>query len=96
MKAAVAWYGKLVGPTSALQPCHPIDVAAHLGELDAELASLGCDKMQYYPSLAEAPLAANWKSIAEGVLEGLHVPHVHVGTFNLNPQASNIDLAFYD
>jgi choline monooxygenase len=75
---------------------HSIDVAAHLGELDAEIASLGCDKMQYYPSLAEAPLAANWKSIAEGVLEGLHVPHVHVGTFNLNPQASNIDLAFFD
>ena len=41
-------------------------------------------------------MAANWKSVAEGVLEGLHVPHVHVGTFNLNPQASNIDLAFYD
>ena len=28
---------------------HPIDVAAHLGELDAEIASLGCDKMSYYP-----------------------------------------------
>jgi choline monooxygenase len=70
---------------------HPIDVAAHLGELDAELASLGCEKMRY-----QAPLAANWKSVAEGVLEGLHVPHVHVGTFDLNPQASNIDLAFYD
>jgi phenylpropionate dioxygenase-like ring-hydroxylating dioxygenase large terminal subunit len=75
---------------------HPIDVSAHLGDLDAEIGSLGCDKMRYYPSLAEAPLAANWKSVAEGVLEGLHVPHVHVGTFNLNPQASNIDLAFYD
>ena len=75
---------------------HPIDVAAHLGDLDAELAALGCDKMQYYNALEEAPLAANWKSVAEGVLEGLHVPHVHVGTFNLNPQASNIDLAFYD
>jgi choline monooxygenase len=75
---------------------HPIDVAAHLGELDAELASLGCDRMRYHSALTEVPLAANWKSVAEGVLEGLHVPHVHVGTFNLNPQASNIDLAFYD
>jgi phenylpropionate dioxygenase-like ring-hydroxylating dioxygenase large terminal subunit len=75
---------------------HPIDVAAHLGELDAEIASLGCDKMQYYSSIAEAPLAANWKSVAEGLLEGLHVPYVHADTFNLNPQAVNVDLAFYD
>ncbi|MEC5387505.1 dienelactone hydrolase family protein [Uliginosibacterium sp. H3] len=30
VKAAVAWYGKLVGPQSALQPRHPIDVAAQL------------------------------------------------------------------
>jgi phenylpropionate dioxygenase-like ring-hydroxylating dioxygenase large terminal subunit len=81
---------------AVLRRGHPIDVSAHLGDLDAEIGSLGCDKMRYYPSLAEAPLAANWKSVAEGVLEGLHVPHVHVGTFNLNPQASNVDLAFYD
>ena len=79
-----------------LQRDHPIDVAAHLGDLDAEIASLGCDKMQYYSSIAEAPLAANWKSVAEGVLEGLHVPYVHADTFNLNPQAVNVDLAFYD
>jgi hypothetical protein len=75
---------------------HPIDVAAHLGELDAEIGALGCDRMGYYSSLAEAPLAANWKSVAEGVLEGLHVPYVHADTFNLNPQAVNVDLAFYD
>jgi phenylpropionate dioxygenase-like ring-hydroxylating dioxygenase large terminal subunit len=79
-----------------LQPGHPIDVAAHLGELDAEIADLGCDKMQYYSSLVEAPLAANWKSVAEGLLEGLHVPFVHADTFNLNPQAANVDLAFVD
>jgi phenylpropionate dioxygenase-like ring-hydroxylating dioxygenase large terminal subunit len=75
---------------------HPIDVAAHLGELDAEIGALGCDRMGYYSSIAEAPLAANWKSVAEGVLEGLHVPYVHADTFNLNPQAVNVDLAFYD
>jgi choline monooxygenase len=75
---------------------HPIDVAAHLGELDSEIADLGCAKMQYYPSLDEAPLAANWKSVAEGLLEGLHVPFVHADTFNLNPQAANVDIAFYD
>ena len=80
-----------------LTPGHPIDVAAHLGpEIDAELASLGCARMDYYPSLAEAKLDTNWKSVAEGLLEGLHLPHVHPDTFGLNPQASHIDLAFYD
>lgn len=79
-----------------LEPGHTIDVAAHLGELDSEIASLGCAKMKYYASLPEEPLAANWKSVAEGLLEGLHVPHVHPGTFALNPQASAVDLAFYD
>lgn len=79
-----------------LQPGHPIDVAAHLGELDDEIGGLGCQQMHYYPSLGEAPLAANWKSVAEGLLEGLHVPYVHADTFNLNPQAANVDLAFYD
>ncbi len=75
---------------------HPIDVAAHLGELDDEIGGLGCDTMQYYSALAEKPLKANWKSVAEGLLEGLHVPYVHADTFNLNPQAVKIDLAFHD
>ena len=30
VKAGVAWYGRLVGKTSELQPAHPIDVAASL------------------------------------------------------------------
>lgn len=30
VKAGVAWYGRLVGPTSALNPAHPIDVTAKL------------------------------------------------------------------
>ncbi|HEY2558963.1 MAG TPA: dienelactone hydrolase family protein, partial [Caldimonas sp.] len=30
LKAGVAWYGRLVGPTTALQPEHPIDVADRL------------------------------------------------------------------
>src|SRR5579862_1027567 len=79
-----------------LRPGHPIDVAAHLGGLDAEIGDLGCDKMRYYSSISEAPLSANWKSVAEGLLEGLHVPYVHADTFNLNPQAVNVDIAFYD
>jgi hypothetical protein len=52
--------------------------------------------MRYYPSHEEAPISANWKSVAEGLLEGIHVPIVHAKTFNLNPQAANVDLAFYD
>ncbi len=30
VKAGVAWYGRLVGPTSALNPKHPVDVAGAL------------------------------------------------------------------
>lgn len=30
VKAGVAWYGRLVGPTTALNPRHPVDVAAAL------------------------------------------------------------------
>lgn len=30
LKAGVAWYGRLVGPTSPAQPQHPLDVAAKL------------------------------------------------------------------
>lgn len=81
---------------AVLTPDHPIDVAAHLGALDAEIAALGMGRMSYYSSLPEERLEANWKSVAEGLLEGLHVPYVHPGTFALNPQAASVDLAFYD
>ena len=30
VKSGVAWYGKLVGPANALQPQHPVDIAAQL------------------------------------------------------------------
>lgn len=30
LKAAVAWYGKLVGGKTALSPKHPVDIATHL------------------------------------------------------------------
>lgn len=79
-----------------LRPDAPIDVGDHLGELDADLAALGCAGMTYYPSLAQEPLAANWKSVTEGLLEALHVPYVHSDTFALNAQAAAVDLAFYD
>src|SRR4051812_292236 len=74
----------------------PIDVAAHLGPLDDEIGQLGCDAMRYYPSHEEVRIDASWKAVAEGLLEGIHVPIVHAQTFNLNPQAANVDLAYYD
>ena len=79
-----------------LRPDAEIDVAGHLGPLDADLASLGCERMTYYNALPQEPLSTNWKSVVEGLLEGLHVPFVHADTFNRNPQAAGVDLAFYD
>lgn len=85
-----------------LQRDLPIDVAAHLGELDDEIGDLGCDRMHYYPSHDEVRIAANWKSVCEGLLEGIHVPFVHVETFNLdlagvpNLGPDTADLAYFD
>jgi len=79
-----------------LRPRAPIDVAKHLGALDAEIGSLGCDRMTYLNSLPEEPLATNWKSVTEGLLEGLHVPFVHAGTFATNPQALDLDMGVFD
>jgi nitrite reductase/ring-hydroxylating ferredoxin subunit len=79
-----------------LRPGAKIAVAEHLGPLDSDLAELGCARMTYYNSLDQAPLAANWKSVTEGLLEGLHVPHVHPDTFALNPQANGVDLGCFD
>src|SRR5262249_45579651 len=50
----------------------------------------------YYNSLVHKPLDANWKCVAEGVVESLHVPYVHRATFFTNPQAAGIDIAIYD
>ena len=79
-----------------LRPGHPIDVAKHLGDLDAEIASIGAERMTYFNALPEEPLATNWKSVTEGLLEGLHVPFVHAGTFATNPQALDLDLGYFD
>jgi nitrite reductase/ring-hydroxylating ferredoxin subunit len=79
-----------------LTPGHPIDVAAHLGEVDAQIAALGCETMKYYNSLPHEPLSCNWKCTAEGVVESLHVPFVHRATFYTNPQAAGVDMAVYD
>ena len=60
--------------------------------------------MKYYSALAHEPLAANWKTVAEGLVESLHVPFVHRATFNVDPAGggerfqsiSAVDLAVYD
>ena len=79
-----------------LRPDARIDVAGHLGALDEEIASLHCERMSYYNALPEEPLATNWKSVTEGLLEGLHVPFVHHDTFATNPQAADVDLGLFD
>ncbi len=64
VKAGVAWYGKLVGPASDLQPKHPIDLAANLkapvlglyGGADGGIPNDTVDKMR------AALKAANSKS----------------------------------
>jgi len=87
-----------------LTPGMQIDVAAHLGEVDDQLSGLGMEGMQYVNSLPFEPIAANWKCVAEGVVESLHVPFVHRATFNVDPgtqgdrftSSTAIDLAIYD
>jgi len=79
-----------------LTPGGSVDVKAHLGALDAELGALGIANMTYHNSLAGEILPANWKSVAEGLMEALHVPYVHASTFNQNPQAAALDLVVYD
>ncbi|MDP2787921.1 MAG: dienelactone hydrolase family protein [Pseudomonadota bacterium] len=54
VKAGVAWYGKLTGPTSAMNPKHPIDLAGELkapvlglyGGLDQGIPLASVEKMQ--------------------------------------------------
>jgi carboxymethylenebutenolidase len=54
VKAAVAWYGRLVGAASALQPMHPVDIAAQLhapvlglyGGADAGIPQVSVDQMK--------------------------------------------------
>jgi nitrite reductase/ring-hydroxylating ferredoxin subunit len=79
-----------------LTPGLPIDVAAHLGEVDAQIAALGVGRMRYHNALPHAPLSTGWKSVAEGLVESLHVPFVHRETFYTNPQATGVDMAVYD
>ncbi len=87
-----------------LTPGAAIDVAAHLGPVDAQLSGLSMETMLYRNALPYEPIGANWKCVAEGVVESIHVPFVHRGTFNVDPgsdgerfaSATAVDLAIYD
>lgn len=87
-----------------LTPGAAIDVARHLGPVDAQIAALGMDTMHYRNALPYEPIGANWKCVAEGVVEALHVPFVHRSTFNVVPGSDDerfaaptaVDLAIYD
>jgi choline monooxygenase len=86
-----------------LTPGMPIDVAAHLGVIDAQLGKLGLERLNYWNALPYEPIGANWKCVAEGVVESLHVPFVHRATFGVDPATQSeryagraFDLANYD
>jgi nitrite reductase/ring-hydroxylating ferredoxin subunit len=68
-----------------LTPGTSIDVAAHLGPVDKQLAEHSLEKRRYFPAYCET-ITANWKSVSEGNLEALHVPFVHKATFNVDPR----------
>ena len=69
VKAAVAWYGRLVGPTSTLNPRHPVDVAGQLkapvlglyGAKDSGIAQDTVDRMK--TALAMGSAAAQRSSV---------------------------------
>ncbi|MBP6899740.1 MAG: dienelactone hydrolase family protein [Burkholderiaceae bacterium] len=64
VKAGVAWYGRLLGPTNPLQPAHPLDLAGKLGapvlglygEKDGGIPLDSVDKMK--SALAQGSAAA--------------------------------------
>jgi carboxymethylenebutenolidase len=64
VRAGVAWYGRLTGPTTPLQPRHPVDVAADLrvpvlglyGEADAGIPLDAVEEMK--AALARGSAAA--------------------------------------
>jgi phenylpropionate dioxygenase-like ring-hydroxylating dioxygenase large terminal subunit len=71
-----------------LTPGLPIDVAAHLGPVDRQLDDHGMKSRRYLPSYSLS-ITANWKAVAEGNLESLHVPFVHKATFNVDPRTDD-------
>lgn len=81
LKAAVAWYGRLVGQHSALTPRHPVDVAAELkapvlglyGGADAGIPLDTVDTMK--KALAAAGAAGNRAAAASEFVVYPDAPH---------------------
>lgn len=71
----------------------PIDVAAHLGPLDAELTEWGLGASSY---LTERELHAdvNWKAAIEAFAENYHFPYVHANS--IVGQNTVANTAIYD
>jgi choline monooxygenase len=71
----------------------PIDVAAHLGPLDAELAAWDLGSAEY---LTEREIEAdvNWKAAIEAFAENYHFPYVHKNS--IVGQNTVADTATYD
>jgi nitrite reductase/ring-hydroxylating ferredoxin subunit len=57
----------------------PIDVATHLGGLDAELGAWGLGAGEYLTE-RELEAAVNWKAVIEAFAENYHFPYVHSGS----------------
>jgi carboxymethylenebutenolidase len=81
VKAGVAWYGRLVGESSALAPQHPVDVAAHLkgpvlglyGAADTGIALETVEKMK--AALAAAGAQGNAAAKASQFVVYPDAPH---------------------
>lgn len=71
-----------------------IDLDAHLGPLDAELASWNYDTYSYLTE-REFDSAVNWKNALEAFAEGYHFPYVHGASIigqNTHPNISTHDV----
>ena len=81
VKAGVAWYGRLVGTASALQPMHPVDLAAQIsapvlglyGEKDGGIPLTTVDQMK--AALAEAGGKGNAAAKASEFVIYADAPH---------------------
>ena len=71
----------------------PIDVAAHLGPLDAELAAWDLGSAEYLTE-REIEAEVNWKAAIEAFAENYHFPYVHKNS--IVGQNTVADTATYD
>ncbi|HEX4917692.1 MAG TPA: dienelactone hydrolase family protein [Limnobacter sp.] len=105
VKAGVAWYGRLVGNTTALTPKHPVDVAADLkapvlGLYGAEDSGIPLGTVeQMRVALAKAAgsnqhAAASSITVFENAQHGFHADYRNTYNSTAAKQAYNQALAF--